>query len=380
MNHQQEYLIFPKKKKIKVNSKKVLKSNIIDLFAGIGGFHIGASSSYLKIGRKINPLIVSELENSCQEIYRENFNCEVLGDINNIPINDYKNHEVDLITAGFPCQPFSNSGRKLGLDDPRGKFYYKIEEFIKHFEPKSFILENVPGIKKNGGGNYNSLLSSSPQKIGNTMKFLEDNLVKLSNYSIKWIELNSADFGSPQVRKRVYIIGLHKDYNKLVLNFPFFKENNFISIVDHIKQPELELNNNQKDNILSFMSKPPSYNNGMRRVGQAYLCKGGNVGQAYHAYGKVPTLTKVWAKFLPIYFPHNSENLPNIGEKQFMPNKFYGKGYARKASIKELAALQGFPKSYIPHKKRTIASEHFGNSVNTKVVEAIADLLTESLY
>jgi DNA (cytosine-5)-methyltransferase 1 len=380
MNHQQEYLIFPKKKKIKVNSKKVLKSNIIDLFAGIGGFHIGASSSYLKIGRKINPLIVSELENSCQEIYRENFNCEVLGDINNIPINDYKNHEVDLITAGFPCQPFSNSGRKLGLDDPRGKFYYKIEEFIKHFEPKSFILENVPGIKKNGGGNYNSLLSLSPQKIGNTMKFLEDNLVKLSNYSIKWIELNSADFGSPQVRKRVYIIGLHKDYNKLVLNFPFFKENNFISIVDRIKQPELELNNNQKDNILSFMSKPPSYNNGMRRVGQAYLCKGGNVGQAYHAYGKVPTLTKVWAKFLPIYFPHNSENLPNIGEKQFMPNKFYGKGYVRKASIKELAALQGFPKSYIPHKKRTIASEHFGNSVNTKVVEAIADLLTESLY
>ena len=380
MNHPSQYRLFSDKKKKKVNSEKMYKSNIIDLFAGIGGFHIGASSSYCKIARKINPLIVSELENSCQEVYRKNFNCEVLGDINNIPIYDYKNYEVDLITAGFPCQPFSNSGRKLGLEDPRGKFYYKIEEFIKHFEPKSFILENVPGIKNNGGGNYYSLLSSYPQKIGKTMKFLEDNLVKLSNYSIKWIELNSADFGSPQVRKRVYIIGLHKDFNKLVLNFPFFKENNFISIVDKIKQPNLELNNNQKENILSFMSNPPSINHGMRRVGQAYLCKGGNVGQAYHAYGKVPTLTKVWAKFLPIYFPHDSENLPKIGEKKFIPNEFYGKGYIRKASIKEIAALQGFPKSYISHENRTIASEHFGNSVNTKVIEAITDLLIASIY
>lgn len=64
--------------------------------------------------------------------------------------------------------------------------------------------------------------------------------------------------------------------------------------------------------------------NGMRRVGQAYRYKGGNVRQAYHANGLVPNLTVVWSKFFPTYLPHTSENLPRLGEKYFKPNSFYG--------------------------------------------------------
>ena len=123
------------------------------------------------------------------------------------------------------------------------------------------------------------------------------------------------------------------------------------------------------------MNSAPSYHDGMRRVGQAYLCAGGNVGQGYHAYGMVPTLTKVWARFMPIYFPHENENIPSLEERAFTPNRYYGKGYIRKASVREVMRLQGFPDSFEPHESDRIAYEHAGNAVNAKIVREIAENL-----
>lgn len=361
----------------RANEKEFNKSiNIVDLFAGIGGFHYGISAAALEMEHGTNPVLVSEIVESNQNTYRNNFKCHVEGDINKINLNDYSDKTVDILTAGFPCQPFSNSGKKLGLSDPRGQFYFRIEEIIKYLKPKSFILENVPGIKTNGGGSYNSKLSYSPVKIGETMKFLEDNLENLKEYHIKWIELDSSNFGSPQVRKRIYIIGIHKDFtNNLELNFNIYDKKCFMDIAEDIINPNLELSTIQDSNVRSFMNTAPSYNNGMRRVGQAYLCKGGNVGQTYHAFGLVPTLTVVWSKFYPIYFPHSEEVIPSINKQKININKYYGKGYIRKASIREVLRLQGFPDEFIPHQNKNIAYEQAGNAVNTKVVKAISKIL-----
>ena len=356
-----------------LTSKKKVK--IVDLFAGIGGFHYGVAASAAKIGYGVKPLLVSEIEPSCQETYRANHGCDVQGDINKINLKDFLG-DADIVTAGFPCQPFSNSGLKLGLSDPRGQFYFKIEEIIKKFHAKSFILENVSGIRKSGGGSYSSTLAIEPQTIGKTMKFLEENLAKLKNYSVKWIEIDSGSLGSPQVRKRVYIIGVHKDFTRdLELDFNNYQSHAFVSIAEKQEIQHLELSENQETNLRSFMSNPPSYHDGMRRVGQAYLCAGGNVGQGYHAYGKVPTLTKVWARFMPIYFPHEKENLPSLKEKEFKPNRYYGRGYFRRASVREVMRLQGFPNSFTPHETDSIAYEHAGNAVNAKIVREIADNL-----
>jgi len=360
------------------NAKSMI--NLIDLFAGIGGFHYGVEAAASQYGKSVKAVIVSEIDETCKEVYENNFNCKVLGDINKIQIHDFANTEIDIITAGFPCQPFSNSGKKLGMRDPRGQFYNTIESFIKRFTPKSFILENVSGIKNSGGGSYKSKLAVYPAHIGRTLSILEGHLIKLTNYNIKWIELDSSNFGSPQVRRRVFIIGVHKDFgDSLDFRFPIFQINSFMSVVKEIYQEDLELNNNQKRNILSFMNKPPSYQNGMRRVGQAYLCKGGNVGQGYHAHGLVPTLTKVWAKLLPIYFPNKNETLPVIKSRSFIPNEYYGKGYLRKASANELARLQGFPKFFIPHERFPVAAEHLGNAVNAKVVSEIVNLILQKI-
>jgi DNA (cytosine-5)-methyltransferase 1 len=351
------------------------KVKLVDLFAGIGGFHYGVAAAAAKRNKGIKPLLVSEIEPSCQEIYRLNHKCEVQGDINKISFRGITD-TADIVTAGFPCQPFSNSGLKLGLSDPRGQFYFKIEEVIKKYDAKSFILENVSGIRFNGGGKYPSQLATRKQFIGKSMKFLEENLANLKNYHIVWQEIDSSQLGSPQVRKRVYIVGIHKDFTKeLTLQFRNYKPNPFISIVDEQIIEELELSKNQEKNLRSFMRKPPSFHDGMRRVGQAYLCEGGNVGQGYHAYGIVPTLTKVWARFMPIYFPHPKENLPDINLKEFNPNSYYGKGYFRKASVREAMRLQGFPDSFVPHEKNQLAYQHAGNAVNAKIVREIADNL-----
>jgi DNA (cytosine-5)-methyltransferase 1 len=356
-------------------SKKRVK--IVDLFAGIGGFHYGISASASRLKMGVEPLLVSEIEPSCQVTYAANHRCEVQGDINALDLS-YVDQVADIVTAGFPCQPFSNSGRKLGLSDPRGQFYFRIEEIIKKFHAKAFILENVPGMKTNGGGSYPSQLAVEPQLIGQTMKYLEQNLLKLKDYQVQWIEIDSSKLGSPQVRKRVYIIGVHKDFSSnFCLDFGKYQHNNFMSVVDEMRIEELQLSKRQESNLRSFINHatPPSYKDGMRRVGKAYLCDGGNVGQGYHAHGMVPTLTKVWARFMPIYFPDTRESIPELGTKDFKPNQFYGKGYIRKASVREVMRLQGFPDSFVPFENPRRAYEHAGNAVNAKIIREIADNL-----
>ena len=366
---------------------------LVDLFAGIGGFHYGIGAAARQLGMGVQTQLVSEINKSCQLIYEQNHGNtkSIQGDVNGINLKKFVEGEADFLTAGFPCQPFSNSGRKMGLSDPRGQFYERIQEIILAFKAKTFILENVPGMTKNGGKSLPSQLAFlENQKIGTTMQTLEKAMIQglqsssraKSRYNIKWIEVNSAHLGSPQVRKRVYIIGVRADLGEipdLSLLRTQTSGTVFYDIADANPSDQLVLSKNQEKNIRSFMKRGsmPSHTEGMRRVGQAYLCEGGNVGQAYHAYGLVPTLTKVWARFLPIYFPTSNETLPVVGEADFTPGREYGKGQIRRASVREVMRLQGFPDSFMPHERDSEAYQHAGNAVNSLVVQAIAaQLLT----
>jgi len=357
---------------------------LVDLFAGIGGFHYGIGAAAAHLGFGVEPLLVSEIEPSCQSVYLRNHpRAETVlhGDINRLELPRVGRSRTDFVTAGFPCQPFSNSGKKLGLKDPRGRFYSRIEEIILRFRAKVFILENVPGMTKNGGGAFQSELSLTPQKIGKTMHTLERAMKEgLPDYDIQWLEIDSSLLGSPQVRKRVYIVGMHREFGALPdLRISSRGLNPFVRVVDKSAEgnPVLKLNPNQEGNVRRAMRhRTPSYKDGMRRVGTAYTCPGGNVGQAYHAHGLVPTLTKVWARFLPIYFPADGEETPEVGVPDFQPTRgLYGKGQLRRASVKEVMALQGFPTSFRPHERDSAAYEHAGNAVNALVVSELASRL-----
>ncbi len=365
----------PTLRKLRTTTESHLKH--VDLFAGIGGFHVGIAAAAAEFGYGVSHVLASEIDDNCRDTYERNFEHRPAGDILGVQLRHYPK-VADVLTAGFPCQPFSNSGRKLGLSDPRGQFFDVIREMIHHFSPRCFILENVPGMTTNGGAPKPSILVPGHRPIGASMQKLERELLRLHDYEVTWFETDSSWFGSPQVRRRVYIVGQRKDFGHLPsFEFEKSKQHTFWDIKEHLSEKDfqrLALTKIQTENILRTMKKrPPSNHLGMRRVGQAYLCEGGNVGQAYHARGKVPTLTKIWARFLPIYFPHGSAVHHEVGD--FEPNGWYGKGKIRRATVREVMRLQGFPDNFKPHHRDSLAYEHAGNAVNAKVIYGIVHRL-----
>ena len=175
--------------------------NFIDLFCGIGGFRI----AFERAGGKC--VFSSDIDKYACETYQSNFNDYPLSDITKIHENNIP--DFDVLCAGFPCQPFSIGGLRKGFHDTRGTLFFDVERIIRHNKPKAFILENVKGlVNHDGGKTLKTILNKIGEKINgetNTEKF-EDCL----NYFVHYKVINSKDFGVPQNRERIYIIGFLK--------------------------------------------------------------------------------------------------------------------------------------------------------------------------
>ena len=156
----------------------------IDLFAGIGGFHQAGDS----LGGKC--IFASEIDAEAKKAYAANYGLEPQGDITKIDAKDIPNH--DVLFAGFPCQPFSIIGNRLGFDDIRGTLFFEIVRILKEKKPKFFILENVKQLSRHNKGKTLQVILSSLSEIG---------------YKAYWTVLNALDFGLPQKRERTLIVG-----------------------------------------------------------------------------------------------------------------------------------------------------------------------------
>ena len=166
----------------------------IDLFAGLGGFHLALQ----QLGCKC--VFASELKEDLRKLYQLNFpelDEEYLkGDITLVDVNDIPSH--DILCGGFPCQPFSQAGKRLGFqDEGRGDLFFKICEIIQHHRPRYIFLENVSNLK----GHDN----------GDTWRVIKRELEKLGYYVPEPEILSPHQFGIPQHRRRIYIVGLRKD-------------------------------------------------------------------------------------------------------------------------------------------------------------------------
>ncbi|MFM6356114.1 MAG: DNA cytosine methyltransferase [Planktothrix sp.] len=170
----------------------------IELFAGIGGFRLGLEAS------GIETIWANDLNELCSQVYQSNFgqNSIVLGDIQNINLADIPEH--DLLTAGFPCQPFSAAGKKLGIrDQVRGTLFEKIVEIIEAKKPRYFLLENVKRILT--------------MEQGHHFKVILNALASL-NYLIEWRIISPINFGIPQNRERIFIFGTRCESNYNPIN------------------------------------------------------------------------------------------------------------------------------------------------------------------
>ena len=176
------------------------KYKFIDLFAGLGGFHLALQD----LGCKC--VFASELRTDLRSLYEHNFNIKCNGDITQIKPNEIP--KFDILCAGFPCQPFSQAGKRQGFEDEkdRGNLFNYIADIIQEHRPKYVILENVSNLKGHDNGNtwnviYNRL--SNPIEDGGL------------NYEVKSEILSPHQFGIPQHRKRIYIICKNRDYGNL---------------------------------------------------------------------------------------------------------------------------------------------------------------------
>jgi DNA (cytosine-5)-methyltransferase 1 len=192
----------------------------VDLFAGIGGFRIALE----KLGGRC--LGYSEIDKQAIQVYQQNFISYLNSDeiafgdvskISNLPDN------LDLIVGGVPCQPWSVAGCLRGFEDPRGKLWFDVIKLVQKSQPKSFIFENVSGL-------------ASPRNREN-LELIIDELTSCG-YQVYWQLLNAYDFGLPQNRERVFIVGIRKDidnYERFKFPLPLGIHPKVLDILEDIK-------------------------------------------------------------------------------------------------------------------------------------------------
>lgn len=163
----------------------------IDLFAGIGGIRTGLTQAINEAGYNAQCVLTSEIKPYAVQVLNDNYPQEnLVGDITQVDSADIP--EFDILCAGFPCQAFSSAGKRQGFADTRGTLFFEVERILRDKKPKGFLLENVEGLVNHDGGKTLNVIISSLFKLG---------------YKVNYKVLNSSDFGVPQERKRIYIVG-----------------------------------------------------------------------------------------------------------------------------------------------------------------------------
>lgn len=202
-----------------IDSKKI---KFIDLFAGIGGIRKGFELACKKNGIASECVFTSEIKPYAVSVLMQNHPEEkVFGDITKIEASEIP--DFDILLGGFPCQAFSAAGKRRGFMDTRGTLFFEVERILKEKQPKGFVLENVEGL-------VNHDRENKSDRIGRSLSTILSHLENL-DYKVSWKVLNANEFGVPQERKRIYIVGT-KNTNPTLENFiPVHK--NLESILQH---------------------------------------------------------------------------------------------------------------------------------------------------
>jgi DNA (cytosine-5)-methyltransferase 1 len=326
--------LFPKEiEKIIVN-KTLRGYKYIDLFAGIGGFHLAMSQNEAEC------VFASEWDSFAAQVYENNFRLKPYGDITQIKEEDIPEH--DILCGGFPCQAFSVSGKQKGFEDTRGTLFFDIARIVKYHKPKILFLENVKNLEKHDNGK--------------TLKVIVNTLSDLG-YDVNYKVLNASDYGLPQNRERIFIVCFRHDLN--VSNFKFPNPiRKAVSINDIIEvEPKVRTINRSDINI--YKTFEPQINifgelelpNKPIQIG--IVNKGGQGERIYSPYGHACTLSAYGG---------------GVGAKTGI---YLINGVLRKLSTRECARVQGFPDSFTIDKSQAQAYKQFGNSVAVNVLKEI---------
>jgi len=297
---------------------------IIDLFAGIGGIRLGFQNATT---RKIECVFSSEWNKYSVQTYQANYGLEVVhGDITQVHEKDVPEH--DILLAGFPCQPFSQAGLKKGFEDTRGTLFFDIARILKEKKPKAFLLENVKQLRGHDKGKTLEVILNTLHDIG----------YKNTHYTL----LKARDFGLPQNRERLYIVGFLDESIAFTFPDPTHKKTKVGEILEAYVDDKYTIS----DKLWAGHKRRKENN------------KKNGKGFGYRLFNENSEYTSTISAR---YYKDGSEIL--IEQKGKNP---------RKLTPKEAAKLQGFPVDFKIPVSDTQAYQQFGNSVPVTVIEAIA--------
>lgn len=320
------------------------KWRVADLFAGIGGFRLG----FQKAGYQV--VYANDNNPWCKLTYEANFG---LGSMDLRPIEDVPSEEIpdfEILLAGFPCQPFSIAGKRKGFLDKRGNAFFELVRIIKDKKPKVIVLENVKHIIGHNGGN--------------TMETIRHILENELGYSMNYEVLNSKDFGVPQSRKRLYMVGFWKDTS---FEFPE-GHGKTVKVGDVLEKKDVDES--------YFLSQ--KYLEGLEKHKARHKAKG-------HGFGYEILDTDGIAHLLVVGNMGRERNLiqdkprPNFYKPGMDKAKAKNEKGVRKLTDRECARLQGFGEKFkipVPVSK---AYAQFGNAVSVPVTFAVAKQINKTL-
>jgi DNA (cytosine-5)-methyltransferase 1 len=327
----------------------------IDLFAGIGGIRL----PFQEVGGQC--VFTSEWDKFAQKTYAANFGELPGGDITQISAKTIPDH--DLLLAGFPCQTFSQAGLKKGFSDTRGTMFFEIQRILSEKRPKAFLLENVKQLRGHDKGRtletiLEILRGDHEQSIPNDIPMSEESRATISeklNYWVDFKVLRARDFGVPQNRERIFIIGFNRDLFPAGTNFEnefeWPEETRIKTCVGDIMETSSNL-----DSKYTISNK---LWDGHKRRKLEHQNKGNGFG-----YSLVNEQTEYTNTISARYYKDGSEIL--IDQSNVKKNP-------RKLTSRECARLQGFPENFIVDAvSQGQIYKQFGNSVCMKVIQALA--------
>lgn len=357
--------------------------NTIDLFSGCGGISLGFKWA------GFNTLLASDIDENCEKTFTHNFPdvpfvCEDLSNVKKEQFDKYIDKDVDVIIGGPPCQGFSlaNKKRNKVSDDPRNRLFYEFVKVINWYDPKSFVMENVKG-----------LLSMKSGQVIEQIMYEFENAGKFG-YEVRYKVLKASDYGVPQLRERVILIGFRKDLG-LIPEFPENKKTKEITVNQAISDLPI-INACEGDEVQNYKKKPQNeYQQFMRKESQNVynhiaMRHTKRIVERFKAIKNGQGLLDVWEthgavqrgnpnKKSTIKFSQNNQRLygnkpaPTIAAS-FQSN-FIHPTLDRNFTAREGARLQSFPDNFIFKGMRTKMSWEKGLSQYQQIGNAVPPML-----
>ena len=338
---QASYNLFPELFSVPFPAPENPKFTFIDLFAGIGGFRIAMQN----LGGKC--VYSSEWDAQAQKTYLANYGEVPYGDITKETTKSYIPDGFDVLCAGFPCQAFSLAGKRRGFEETRGTLFFDVAEIIRRKRPKAFFLENVKGLKIHDKG----------KTLDTILNVLRNDL----DYYVPDPEIvNAVNFGVPQHRERIYIVGFRKDTKVKSFKYPEPTDNTkrFIDIrEDKEVSPKYYLSTQYQHTLYEHKKRHASKGNGFGYEiipddGVANAIVVGGMGRERNI-----VIDKRLTNFTPV--TNIKGEINHDGWRRMTP--------------REWARLQGFPDSFVIPVADASAYKQFGNSVAVPAIQATAE-------